>query len=194
MAHPTVSAQETSRRTRAIGVVTGALVLVGLLGLTLVVQRAASNGAEDDCQNKVEAAEAKLRTDRRWTERDIPGIGNYREIHWQVRALGHPCPRAPGPTDYAYQGIVFLRPADAAALARRYDWAPVATSGSSGQSDKEKPSGLSRMSPPLARLAPAGVRWRHSEQYAENGVALADSPDLYLDPDHSVAFFTLHTS
>jgi hypothetical protein len=181
------------RSARMAAVAIGSAVLLGLAGWA-VAALAVSNGDRNACQDKVDASESKLRTERRWTDRDVPGIGNYRKVHWQVRVLGDPCSRAPGPTDYEYQGIVSLRPADAAALAENYDWEPVATAAANAPTDPEQASDLDGMPPALAEVVPVGVRWQFSSQYAEKVAGLAEAPRLYLDPEHSVAFFTLHTS
>ena len=117
-----------------------------------------------------------MHTDRLWTTDDLPGIGDYREIHWQIRDPGNPCSWVPGPTDWEYQGIVLLQPEDAAALAATYEWAPVTP---------EQP-----VWPGLAARAPVGARWLGSEQYSEQ-LDGEYRGSLYLDPGNAVVFFSV---
>jgi hypothetical protein len=152
---------------------------VALVMVTLVVAACRSAGDEpvtnaaSACASRLAgeqgAGEPQVRTDHRWTDKDVPGIGDYREIHWQARALGNPCSRVPGPTDWQYQALVQLTPNDAAALAKAGVW---------------QPSAAPPAWPALAALIPAGTSWQHREE--PKGQA-----ELYLDPAHALAFFTL---
>jgi hypothetical protein len=170
-----------------------------LLGLAVTVVAVAAAGGvalwllsrpESDCAKKYAAEEAKVRTDRRWTDKELPGIGEYEEIHWQVRQQGDSCHRAPGPVDYQYQGLLRLRPADARLLAERWQWSPVpqpAPSPASGSGPELRPW------PRLAALMPAGPGWRHSAAYRDTALTGTYWGSLYLFPEQSLAFFTLTT-
>ncbi|MEV0902448.1 hypothetical protein [Actinoplanes sp. NPDC049802] len=144
-----------------------------------------------DCPEQIAASQATVHTDRRWTEADIPGIGNYSEIHWQLRAAGNPCSRVPGPTDWRYQGVIRLRPEDATALATRYDWRPVPAVIPSG-SEKYEYETPNQMWPALVPFVPDGTRWLHSEAWAETYSQGAQWTALYLAPDHALAFVVLY--
>jgi hypothetical protein len=101
----------------AVLVAAAAMLLVvgcGAAGFLLIGDDPADVRA---CQESMDVAEAKVRTDRWDPPEEMPGLGDYPEIHWQVRALGNPCSREPGPTDWAYQGAVKLRPQEARRLA-----------------------------------------------------------------------------
>src|SRR5690348_4936376 len=151
------------------------LVAVVLIMVTLAVAacRSATDAPATDavsaCASRLAADEARVRTDHRWTDTDVPGIGNYQDIHWQARALGNPCSRAPGPTDWQYQALVRLTPADASALAKAGQW---------------QPSAAPPAWPALAALIPAGTTWLHRDHSGEQ-------PELYLDPAEALAFFTM---
>jgi len=119
-----------------------------------------------DCQAKLKASAAVVHTDHHWTDQHVPGIGNYVDIHWQARALGNPCSRVPGPTDWQYQGLVQLAAPDAAALAKSRDW---------------QPSGAPPAWPALAALIPAGTTWLRAA-------------DAYFEPSRAMLFFTLTDS
>lgn len=119
-----------------------------------------------DCQAKLKTSEAVVHTDHHWTDQQVPGIGNYVDIHWQVHALGNPCSRVPGPTDWQYQGLVQLAPSDAAALAKSRDW---------------QPSRAPTAWPALAALIPAGTTWSRAA-------------DVYFEPSRAMLFFTLTDS
>jgi len=144
-----------------------------------------------DCRAQLAAAEAKVRTDHAWSELDLPGVGDYTSAHWQLRALGDPCSRAPGPDDWSYQGVLALQQDDAAVLAGRFPWRPVpATPGavSPGANGLDTPA---RMWPALVPFVPNGVRWMHSEEYAETQSFGGRQGDVYLDTKFAVVFFVL---
>jgi hypothetical protein len=149
-------------------------VAVALQALLLAVGAGACD--RESCADKVADAEAEVHTDRRWTEEDVPGIGQYVEVHWQTRAPGNPCSRVPGPTDWEYQGVAQMRAEEAQKLLKAYDWTatpPV------------------EMWPALQPLVPAGVEWLHSEGYATAHDAQAR---VFLSPDHALVYFILQDS
>ncbi|MDG4801134.1 hypothetical protein [Micromonospora sp. WMMD980] len=147
-----------------------AVVLLAACGSVFWLVRAGDTEA-NDCAARVAAEEAKVRTDRRWTEQDVSGIGAYREIHWQVDYPSSACSRAPGPTDLRYQGVVRLAPADARALAATYTWTPVA-------------GAAPEVWPALAGYVPDGVRW---ERGSGHGVGVVE---VFLDPGRALLLFT----
>ncbi len=142
-----------------------ALAALAVLGCQSA-PRDTGRATDADCQLKLKADEAAVRTDHHWTDKDVPGIGSYVDIHWQLKALGNPCSRAPGPTDWQYQGLVALAPPDAAALAKTVEW---------------QPSSSPPAWPALATLIPPGTNWTRNSAY----------PDLYVDAAKALAFFTL---
>src|SRR6185503_3604845 len=115
-----------------------------------------------DCAAQLAEDQAKVRTNREWTEQDLPGLGGYTAVHWQARAAGNPCSRAPGPTDWRYQGVLLLTREDAGELAGRFDWREVAASPSPDLLDAP-----AEMWPALVPFVPDGVRWLHSDEYAQ---------------------------
>jgi hypothetical protein len=138
------------------------------------------------CQASLRADEAKVRTERWDPPTELPDLGEYLEIHWQARAAGDPCDRAPGPTDWRYQGVVKLKPADAKALAEQYDWGAVEASA-----DPNDPDTPAQLWDALKPFVPADVRWRHSRIYDQ------EEPQIrwrtfYFDPDRAVAWFALY--
>ncbi|MCW6011003.1 hypothetical protein K1W54_41620 [Micromonospora sp. CPCC 205371] len=132
----------------------------------------------DSCADKVADAQAEMYRDHRWTEEDLPGIGQYVEVHWQTRALGNACSRAPGPTDWEYRGVVRMRTEEAQELLAAYEWtvaSPV------------------EVWPALRLLVPTDVEWLHSDSYTK---ALADQgrpADVYLSPDDALVYFALQS-
>ncbi|MET8912495.1 hypothetical protein [Micromonospora sp. NPDC004551] len=152
-----------------LGAVTGVVLLAACGGVFWLTR--AEGGQERDCAAQVTAEEAKVRTDRRWTAQDVPGIGAYAEIHWQVDYPSFACSRAPGPTDLRYQGIVRLAPADARALAAGYPWAPVT-------------GGAEQVWPGLSAYVPPDVRWRRSPAYDAGTRA-----GVQFDPDRALLLF-----
>jgi hypothetical protein len=155
-----------------LALVTVTLVVAACRSAGDAPHRAPVTDAASACASRLAADEAQVRTDHRWTDQDVPGIGDYREIHWQARALGNPCSRVPGPTDWQYQALVRLTPADAAALAKTGAW---------------QPSAGPPAWPALAALIPAGTSW----QLGLFPKAAREVPELYLDPAQALAFFTL---
>jgi len=156
------------------GIVAG----VAALGLTFAVALWVDRRATDNrltCPEKLAADEAKVRTDKAWGQKDLPGTGDYVEIHWMAKALGNPCSLVPGPTDWLYRGVVKLRAEDAKALHGSYgDWQP----------------GTPDIPTDLLPYAPAGVQWQRAEEYD----AVVDPKyhrSLHLDPERALAYFTL---
>ncbi|MFI7213485.1 hypothetical protein ACIBP4_18740 [Micromonospora maritima] len=147
------------------------VVLLAACGGAFRLARSADTG-ERDCAARVAAEEATIRTDRRWTDRDVPGVGAYPEIHWQVDYPSFACSRAPGPTDLRYQGVVRLAPADARALATTYVWTP-----GTGAAPEVWPG--------LGGYVPDGVRWRRSADHDAAGTA-----EVWFDPARSLLLFT----
>jgi hypothetical protein len=165
-----------------------AAVLV-VVGVAVAVVEGANTAADRSCPETLQADEAKVRTDRRQQlTDDLPGIGGYVEIHWQTRAAGDPCSRAPGPTDWRYQGLVLLRPEGVRALADGYDWQPMPLSPSPGAYQWDTPA---QMWPALLPFAPAEAHWLHSQTYASTQFEHGRWGDLYLDPTNGMAFFVL---
>ena len=168
----------------ALVAVAGVLIAAGAVALVRV-----NAAADRSCAVTLRGDEAKVRTER-WqplTE-NLPGIGDYVDIHWQTRAAGDPCLRAPGPTDWHYQGLIRLRPEDASALAAGYDWRPVLASAPPGTYEWDTPA---QMWPALAPFSPAQPHWLHSQAYASTNFQHAKWGDLYLDPAAGLAFFVL---
>ncbi|MGC5017111.1 hypothetical protein [Micromonospora sp. DT47] len=56
------------------------------------------------CQESMQVAEAKVRTDHWDPPDDLPDLGDYPEIHWQLRTSGNPCSRMPGPNRLGVPG------------------------------------------------------------------------------------------
>jgi len=169
----------------AAGLVAG-LLTVGLPG-SGSHKPSAGDHHEPSCAAKVK--DAKVQTERRWTDDDFPGIGDYLEIHWEGLPAHNPCSRASGPIDWEYQGLVRLRPADAKALEQAYDWHPMPAHPSGKEYAGDTPK---QMWPELARYAPSGARWQHSRTYADENLLPERWGDLYFDPDHDVAFFVYY--
>ncbi|MFD0584629.1 hypothetical protein [Dactylosporangium darangshiense] len=170
-----------SRRKQA-GVLIAALVVAGAAGCTEQPGKAENAS----CQASAQADEGNVRTDRWDPPAELPDLGDYVEIHWQRRASGDPCDRAPGPTDWEYQGIVKLRPADAKDLAERYDWSAVGPSPDPNELDTP-----AQMWDALAPFVPAGVHWRHSKVYDQEEPQ-ARWRRFYFDPEQAVGFFALY--
>ncbi|MFE9690345.1 hypothetical protein [Micromonospora sp. NPDC005806] len=141
-----------------------------------------------ECQESVQIAEAKVHTDYWDPPEDLPGLGDYPEIHWQLRASGNPCSRMPGPTDWAYQGVVKLRPEDAWTLAKRYDFVPWASVNPDELPHDSSPADVW---PALGPFLPSESRWLHSRSYNE----AAPSPRwrvAFLDVEHQTLLFMLN--
>lgn len=181
---------------------TRAPVLVAVLGasaamMLLVVVgcvAAAILSVSDDpdevsaCQESVHAGEAKVRTDRWDSPEEMPDLGDYPEIHWQVRALGNPCTRAPGPTDWAYQGVVKLRPEDARRLAERYEFVPYASVNLDELPHSSSPADAW---PALVPFLPTESRWLHSRLYNEGNPSTRWRV-AFLDVEYQTLFFMLN--
>ncbi|MFG2007728.1 hypothetical protein ACGFNF_01460 [Micromonospora sp. NPDC048868] len=164
------------------------LLLVVVVGCVGAAIRAVDNDPGDtpECRESVRAEEAKVRTNRWAPPEELPDLGDYPEIHWQVRSLsGEPCGRAPGPVDWAYQGVVRLRPADARTLAQRYGFAPYAPAVPAPQSGSPADAW-----PALAPFLPAAPRWLHSRAYDE-ATPSTRWRTAFLDVEHRTLFFTL---
>jgi hypothetical protein len=140
------------------------------------------------CRESVQAAEATVHTDRWDPAEELPSLGEYPEIHWQQRTRANPCSRVPGPTDWAYQGVVRLRPEDARALAGRYDFVPWAAVGQDQVPPGSTPADVW---PALVPFLAGGSRWLHSRAYDET----APSPRwrvAFLDVEHRTLLFMLN--
>lgn len=139
------------------------------------------------CQTAVDAAQSTVRTDRWDPPDELPGLGAYPEIHWQGRPLGNPCSLVPGPTDWAYQGVVKLRPEDAQALAEQYDFVPNATLDPDELPHSATPADVW---PALAPYLPTRSVW----QYSASHVAQNQARIVFLDVEHQTVFFVLRNS
>jgi len=122
------------------------------------------------CAEQKAADEAAVRTTRWDPPAQLAALGEYVEIHWQARALGDPCSRAPGPTDWSYQGVVKLRPEDARALAAQPGWQPATP----------------EIWPALDEFAPPAADWQRADG--------DQAPTIYLDAAGAVALFAITTS
>jgi hypothetical protein len=151
---------------RGLGLLSVVLALAAPLAGCRATGPPAGGDAEADCGAKMDASAAVVRTDHRWTDQQVPGIGNYVDVHWQARALGNPCSRVPGPTDWQYQGLVRLSAPDATALVKSRDW---------------QPSIAPPAWPGLAALIPSGSTWSRAA-------------DVDFDQNHALLFFTLTDS
>jgi hypothetical protein len=168
-----------------VAVVLAAGLFLARVGLSAAGTKLASG---DPCPASLKADEAKVRTSRWEFPEDLPGIGDYVEIHWQLRAAGNPCARAPGPTDWHYQGVIRLRPEDARALVARYDWQPFEASPSSDTRSFDTPA---QAWASLAPFTSAEARWLHSDRYDQQDPQRRWRR-VYLDPDRALVFFALY--
>ncbi|MGC4897126.1 hypothetical protein [Micromonospora sp. DT31] len=151
------------------------VVLLAVCGGVFWMVRS-SGAQEGDCAARIAAEEAEIHTDRRWDAQDVPGIGAYPEIHWQVDHPSFACSRAPGPTDRRYQAVVRLADADARALSAAWAWTPVAGTAP-------------EVWPGLTAYVPDGVRWHRSVDRDAAG-----GPELRFDPQRSLVLFTVAQS
>jgi hypothetical protein len=174
----------TARRV-ALRAFAGLLSLVALTGC--VPFTAEDDGDVAGCRESVRKAEATVYTSRWESAGDLPDLGDYPDIHWQVRALGDPCSRAPGPTDWAYQGVVRLRPADAERLADRYAFEPYDTVEPTTLPDTRTPADAW---PALASLLPAQAHWSYSRSY--NELPAPRWRTVFLDVPNRTLFFLLN--
>ncbi|MGI5236696.1 hypothetical protein [Dactylosporangium sp. CA-139066] len=168
---------------RGMIVVVAAALMVGTAGCTGQPGEAQRPSA---CEASLQAGEAKVFTDRWDPAAELPDVGEYAEIHWQVRAAGDPCDRAVGPTDWRYQGVLKLRPEDAKVLAGMYDWG--AADPSPDPQDLDDPT---QMWDALKPFVPAGVHWHNSHFYDEEEPQ-ARWRSFYFDPDLAVAWFAMY--
>jgi hypothetical protein len=177
------------RRVVLLGVAAGLMVVIGggtAFGWWLVTQ---DQREETNCQQTVHTAEAKVRTDRWDPPSDLPELGDYPEIHWQVRIPGSACSRGlPGPTDSAYQGVVKLKPDDAVRLTKQFKFVPFESIDPDSLVNPNIPA---MAWPELQPYLPSDARWLYSQSYNEAGV----SPRwraAFLDPDHQTLLFMLN--
>jgi hypothetical protein len=166
-------------------------VAIGLTVLTLLacgVPMALQAREENGCQAQVAGANETVYTAHRWTEADLPGIGDYAEVHYHVTIAGTPCDRGlPAPADKSYEGLIRLRPADADKLAAQYDWAPVSPG------DEFTYGAPATMWAELAPFSPVDPGWLHSASYARLKSTGPLRGDLFLSADRSTAYFVLST-
>ncbi|MEU8254231.1 hypothetical protein AB0C06_08200 [Micromonospora inaquosa] len=150
---------KTGRRARPAG-------LAAVAGLLLVVLGCDTAAADETrgCQEQRQADEEKVRVSRWESPEELPFVGEYSEIHWQARALGNPCSRAPGPTDWEYQGVIVLRPEDAHRLAEQFAFVPFASIDPAELLHSHTPTDVR---PDLVPFLPTKPRWLHSEIYNE---------------------------
>ncbi|HZM75326.1 MAG TPA: hypothetical protein VFC19_06345 [Candidatus Limnocylindrales bacterium] len=149
--------------------VTSTLIAAACAGAVFWLDRDADR-TEANCSSQVQAFEQTVQVSRKWTEKEIPGIGDYLDIHWLGKPASDPCSRAPGPTDWYYQGFVRLRPQDATALRAAKEW---------------KPQAPEQIWPDLMPYAPANPQWlRTSIDTLYHGA-------IHLDPGTGTLFFSL---
>ncbi len=166
-------------RTRNVLLTVAGLVAVALVAGSIVVDRLGDDDAQDarTCDQPAQTDPTAVRTTREWTSADIPGVGDYVEIHWQSDSPGGAdCSRVPGPTDWEYEGVLRLRDTDVDTGAFAA-WPPA--------------TDTPLVRPALKQFVPEGVRWRHGGGYPQR--VKNRNVDLYVDPDHAVAWFILST-
>lgn len=152
----------------AIGVAL-ALVTAACAGSVLWLAYDAER-TERSCTEQWQAFEKTVQDSRKWTDQEIPGIGDYMKVHWLGKAASNPCSRVPGPTDWSYQGFAQLRPQDAKDLQAGNTWQPQAPA---------------EIWPELLPFAPTNAQWLHTVNHTDyNG-------DLYLDQGTGTLFFAL---
>jgi hypothetical protein len=164
-----------------VGIVVAIGVVAGAAWLTIAVVD--PHPSRLACADQLKVDESKVRTTRWDPDTDLPDLGLYLDMHWQARALGNPCSRAPGPTDWMYQGVVQLGPEAARSLAGKYEWQAVTGVPSSAPSEPQ-------VWPALASFVMADAHWMHSDAY-DAVPPQSRWRHLYLDPDHAVALFVL---
>ena len=112
---------------------------------------------------------------KKFTDKDLPGVGAYLDIHWMHRHVDGECSRAPGPIDYQYTALISLTPADARALgARDNDWLAASPDAQ----------------PELAALMPDHSAWVTSQGYGDRELQGKYWGTLDLDPNDNLALFT----
>jgi hypothetical protein len=147
------------------------MLLATVMLLAALTACSVGSGDEPTCAEQKAADEAKVRTTRWDPPAQLAELGEYVEIHWQAHALGDPCSRAPGPTDWTYQGVVKLRPEDARTLSARPGWQPATPD----------------VWPALAEFVPASAAWQSAD-------AAGQGRRIYLDAERGHALFTITTS
>jgi hypothetical protein len=174
-----------NRASAGIGVAAGWATAVMLAVTVVAVVAMIYDGRSSrSCAEQRRDDEATVRT-MPWQDADeLPDLGAYLEIHWQAHALGNPCSRMPGPTDWIYQGIIRLRPEDASTLAVRYAWQPVTATASPAS-----PGPL--VWPALAPFVTADVHWSRSDAY-DLVPPQSRWRQAYLDADRALLLFTLN--
>ena len=110
------------RRRFRWGVATAVAVPVLPSGVAIVADRAAA-AQVSDCEAAMAQDAEKIRTERIATERELPGIGTYEQIHWRWAVVGgSACERGlPDQWEWMAEGVIKLRAEDAAALRDAYE-------------------------------------------------------------------------
>lgn len=128
------------------------------------------------CEEKLALDESRVHTSANWSGRDIFGIGEYPETHWKVDALSNPCSSVPGPDDWRFQGVIKLRPENAATVLAGYrGWRPATPT----------------VHPELRQFVPADVSWQSAE--ADSGGIVKYSGTVYLATEQALVYFDLTT-
>lgn len=148
--------------------------------------------AADDrsCAAQLSAEEGKIRTQRWDPPAELADLGAYLDIHWQLRARGAACSRVPGPTDWAYQAVVRLRPAQAGALAQRICATAKQSAAGEGTGPADDPAVPQDVWPGLTAFMPAGAEWVQDRAY-DTQHELTRRRTLYVDVASSTAFVAL---
>jgi hypothetical protein len=61
-------------------------------------------GATALCDQSWHTFEQSVQDSRKWTDADLPGVGDYLKARWQGKAMSDPCSRS---DRLAYQGVIF---------------------------------------------------------------------------------------
>ncbi|MET8362818.1 hypothetical protein ABZU53_04505 [Micromonospora sp. NPDC005194] len=166
-----------------------AAVLAAAVALLAVV--GCDTAAVDEtrgCQEQRQLDEAKVRVSRWEPPDELPFIGDYSEIHWQARALGNPCSRMPGPTDWEYQGVIILRPEDAHRLAERFEFVSFTNIDPAELIHSHTPTDVR---PDLAPFLPTKPQWLHSQTY-NDALPSTRWRVVFLDVQHHTLLFMLN--
>ncbi|WP_146766154.1 hypothetical protein [Micromonospora saelicesensis] len=165
-------------------------MLAAAVGLLLVMVGCDTAAVDETrgCQEQRQADEAKVRVSRWESPEDLPHVGEYSEIHWQARALGNPCSRVPGPTDWEYQGVIVLPPEDAHRLAEQFAFVPFASIDPAELLHSHTPTDVR---PDLVPFLPNKPRWLHSQTYNET-LPSAVWRVVFLDLEHHTLLFILN--
>ena len=169
---------------------------MGTIGAAVLAAGLAIAGCSSgpSCPEQLKQDESAVRTTHHLDNDDLPGVGDYVEVHWQIRAAGNPCTRAIGPTDWRYQDVIVMREADASALKAAWDWQPVVgatpspgpLSGSGATTVHHQILATpSEIWPALAGYLPKSAQWTQSGAYDEAGHP-TQWRDVYFDPDHAI--------